>query len=646
VRFAALAAVLATFAAPAVSHAASGASPRLEISPASLTFVASGDRRALTLTNAGDDVLRLGNVSVLLFDQPQAVQFDVDAPGARDLEPGASVTINVTLHVIGGELPAQVFAALLVPADDPRLPQDLDLRTGAPSARRLAGVALRVGQTHLLTWMIVLPLLGFVLLSVPLVRRARWSGSIAFAAAGLPLLLAGFAAGRFDPAFSFEDGNRGLQAVAHVALSGALGIEYFVGVDGASLLFVLLAPLVGVAALLAARTQEPAARGPKQAALLLVQAGATCAFVARDGALFTLSWVVTAAGAIALVGTRAPRQDGRSSVSPFAAAAVAAVVLLVVGIAALRVHAPASYLHDGTPVAHSLDFTTLAAARLGAPAVAGAAIALFVAFALAMPLFPFHGWAAATFESASPPAALALAGLWSAMGASGLVRLGAGVLPEAARAVSTVLLIVGALGALHAALLAVSENDLARLFAHAGTLQMTFCLLAVAAPTPGALAGALATSFARGLAAILLFSLAGTLERPLAFTSLVGLGARAPGAARGLAFALAASALTPGLATFVGPALVALEIAARAPWAVAAAVAGLVALAVAAGAHARAGARLYSRAATATASVVPRPLGGATLALVVPVGALLLALGLVPAAMLDVMSAAVVALAR
>jgi hypothetical protein len=467
VRFAALAAVLATFAAPAVSHAASGASPRLEISPASLTFVASGDRRALTLTNAGDDVLRLGNVSVLLFDQPQAVQFDVDAPGARDLEPGASVTINVTLHVIGGELPAQVFAALLVPADDPRLPQDLDLRTGAPSARRLAGVALRVGQTHLLTWMIVLPLLGFVLLSVPLVRRARWSGSIAFAAAGLPLLLAGFAAGRFDPAFSFEDGNRGLQAVAHVALSGALGIEYFVGVDGASLLFVLLAPLVGVAALLAARTQEPAARGPKQAALLLVQAGATCAFVARDGALFTLSWVVTAAGAIALVGTRAPRQDGRSSVSPFAAAAVAAVVLLVVGIAALRVHAPASYLHDGTPVAHSLDFTTLAAARLGAPAVAGAAIALFVAFALAMPLFPFHGWAAATFESASPPAALALAGLWSAMGASGLVRLGAGVLPEAARAVSTVLLIVGALGALHAALLAVSELAGGRR-AHAG----------------------------------------------------------------------------------------------------------------------------------------------------------------------------------
>jgi NADH:ubiquinone oxidoreductase subunit 4 (subunit M) len=634
------------------AHAAAGAAPRLELSAASLSFVASGDSRPVTFTNTGDDVLRLGNLNVLLFDQPAAVQFEVDAPGPRELEPGASATINVTLHVRGGELPAQVFGALLIPADDPRLPQDVDLRTGGRSARRVASIPLRVGQTHLLTWMIVVPLLGFLLLALPRVRRARRADLLALGAAVVPLVLAGAVAARFDPAYALEDGNRGLQSVARLVISRALSFEYSVGVDGVSLLFVLLAPLVGVAAVLSARALEPARRGTTQAALLLVQAGATCAFVAQDGALLACAWVAAAAGLVALVGARAPREGGGSGVTPFAAAAAAAIVLLILGLAALRAHAPASYLHDGTPVAHGPDLAAFAAtgvrarpaaAVLGVPAVVAVGAALFAAFALAMPLVPFHGWAAGTFARVSPPVALALAGLWSTMGASGLVRLGAGVLPEAARAASTVLVVVAALGALHAALLAASARDLARLCAHAGTLQMAFCLLAVASPGPTALAGALATAFARGLSAVLLFSLAGTLEGPLALASLDGLGARAPGAARGFVFALAASALTPGLATFVGPALVALDVSSRGGVATAAAVAAFVAFALVGAAHARAGARLFARGGAPTAV---RPIGAFTLALVVPVGALLLALGLVPAAMLDVLGATVSALAR
>jgi NADH:ubiquinone oxidoreductase subunit 4 (subunit M) len=656
-RLLSLAVVLAAALAPAAAaRAAAGGSPRLVLSSTSLTFDASGDSRALTFTNAGDDVLRLGNVRIVVFEQPAAVQFDVDEPGPRELEPGASATVKVRVRAIGGDLPPQVFGALLIPADDPRLPLDVDLRTGKRIARRVTGVALSLGQTHLLTWMIVLPLLGLALLALPPVRRARWAELVALGAAGLPLLLAGAVAARFDPAFAVEDGNRGLQAVAHVVLSRALGVEWFVGVDGVSLLFVVLAPLVGVAAVLASRALEPARRGPTQAGLLAAQAGATCAFVAHDGTLLACGWLVAAVDLVALVGARAPRQageeGGRRAPTPFAVAAAASIVLLVLALAALRAHAPATYLHDGTPVSHSLDLMTLAGAgmgaRLGAPvlgvpglAVVGAA--LFAAFALAMPLVPFHGWAAATFERASPPTALALAGLWSTMGACGLVRFGAGVLPEAARGASTVLFILGALGALHAALLALSARDLARLFAHAGTLQMTFCLLAVASPGPAALAGALATAFARGLAAVLLFSLARALEGPLALASLDGLGARAPGAARGLVFGLAASALTPGLATFVGPVLIALDVAARGGSATAAAVAAFLALAFAAAAHARAGARLFMRGGGPTAL---RPLDGATLALVVPVGALLLALGLVPAAMLDAVGATVLALAH
>ena len=109
-------------------------------------------------------------------------------------------------------------------------------------------------------------------------------------------------------------------------------------------------------------------------------------------------------------------------------------------------------------------------------------------------------------------------------------------------------------------------------------------------------------------------------------------------------FVLAASAAAPGLATFVGPVLVGLAVSTRHAWA---AVMAFAAVALAAGAHARAGARILSRAdAPGPATAMARSPDARTLALVVPVAALLLMLGLVPAVMLDAVGTGVLALGR
>jgi NADH-quinone oxidoreductase subunit M len=632
--------VLGAWAAPARA-----AAPRLVIAPASLSFTGADDSQTVTLTNAGDDVLRLGNVAVATFGQVPGVVFQVRGGAAQELEAGQSATIEVTFRAPPGGPPPQVFGALIVPADDPRLPLDIDLRTGASVARRIAGVPLRMGQTHLLTWMILLPLLGAALLAVGPVGRSRRAPAVGLLGAGIPLGLAGLAMVAFAPGFSSADGNLGLQLAARLPLLRALGIEYAVGVDGASILFVLLAPLSGLAAAVAARALPAERRRVTLAALLAAQAGATGVFVAVDGTLFVFFWLLAAAGLIVLVGPR----------TPFAPAAAAGALLLLFASLALRHAAGPSYLCDGTPVAHAFDLVKLAhggglARRLGAPllgvpAPAVVALALLAAFGVALPLFPFHAWAAPTFERASAPAALAVAGLWATMGASGFVRVALPLLPEVARRHAGLVVLLAALGALHAALLAVSARDVRRLAAHAGVLQMSFCALGLASLATAGVSGALVTVFAHGLGAIVLLSLLGAFADPArGLAELEALAAATPPAARWLSVALLASVGAPGLATFVGPAIVILDAATGHP---AAAFAALGAFVLAAGAAARFGRRLFPRVAAdaAPAPVLP-PVNEGTLAVVVPVTALLVGLGLAPAPLLDAVGSSMIELAR
>jgi NADH-quinone oxidoreductase subunit M len=659
--FVALVLLAAVASERAARAAESSAPPRLVITPAELSFSEVGESRALTLTNAGGDVLRTGGISVLTFGLRASATFLIDAPGARELEPGASATIHVTYRLLGGAPPTQVFAALLVPADDPDLPLDVDLRTGASVARHVAGVAVRVGQTHLLTWMIFFPLLGLGLLWLPAVARSRHARTVAALAAGVPLALAGIVAARFDPTTTSADGNDGLQLVAHLPLghlpfAHALGVEYFVGVDGLSVLLVLLAPLVGLVAIAATRrlAVERTGRGTLQA-LLLVQVGATGVFAALDGALLWLFWSLAVIGMVWLVGARVVRADGRSSLSPFALAALTSAILLLLALVALRAHTLAGYLCDGTPARHTLDLMRLTHPNVLTGRLDGGAFglsfstvvsaALFVAFALVTPLFPFHGWAAETFERAPSAAGLVLAGLVSKMGLYGLVRLNLSVLPEATRAASTLLLVVGVLGALQAALLAAASTDLRRLFAHATVLQLALCLLGLASLTPAGLSGALTLMFAHGLAAALFFSVSSALgEGGSSLAALDGLWSRMPRAARWLAVALLASLAAPGLATFVGPALVIVDASARHP---AVALAALAAYALATGAHLRFGKRVLARGpAMDEVTVVARDLDGGDLVVIVPLATLLFALGLVPASVLDAIAASVLDLAR
>jgi NADH-quinone oxidoreductase subunit M len=652
-------------AAVAARAQESGSGPRLELSAASLSFSEPGEARALTLRNAGGGVLHVGLVSMVVTGRRDATDFGLDAAATHDLAAGESVTVNVTYRPVGalgaaGRRPS--FAALLVPADDPRLPADIGAPSGTLAPRRIASVALRARETHLLTWIVALPLLGALLLALVGARRPRWTRGLAAVAAGVPLPLSLVALARFEPSLSAADGGFGLQLVAHRVLVRALDVEYFVGVDGLSIALVVLAALLGTFAAVGAAARggargalDDGAPAPQLAAPLVVQAGATGVFIALDGFLFWCFWLLAVGGAVALampaLGAAAPPRATRR-VPPFLLAAFAGAAILLVAVGALHGHSGAGYLADGAPAAHSFDLMKLAHANaavdvraaapparvFGLPLATVVFWALFAAFAMTAPFFPFHGAAVDVHERAPAGVSALLAGLLPAMAIYGLLRLALPLAPDAAQAAAPVVATLGAVGAVVAALLARAAPDVRRLFAYAGVARVGVCLVGLGQATAAGISGALGQVIGNGLAAALTFGLADAiLARRATLAAVDGLAARAPRGARLLALASLASVGAPGLATFAGAALIVLDAFGRHAGL---ALASLAAFAITTGAHARLARRVLSSTPAETLEGAREP-DGATVAGVLALGALTLALGLVPSWLVDLGAASV-----
>ncbi|MDB4981988.1 MAG: NADH-ubiquinone oxidoreductase chain, partial [Myxococcales bacterium] len=322
----------------------------------------------------------------------------------------------------------------------------------------------------------------------------------------------------------------------------------------------------------------------------------------------------------------------------------------------LHAHSAATYLCDGTPASHTFDLVKLANANAGAFAAGPSKLfglpfgavtfwALFATMAMTAPLFPFGAWATALSSRAPVGVGGLLAGLLPAMAIYGFLRLALPLVPEAALSASTVVAALGAFGVLYATLLARAATDVRRFLACAGAARVAFCLVGLSRATPAGLSGALAQVLASGLVSALCFGLADAALAPGAtLDDVEGLAGRAPRAAKLLVFAALASMGAPGLATFVGPALIALDAFGRH-----AGLASLllVAIAFSTGAHARVVRRAFTPVpmmgadAAASSGQGARDLDRRALAVALPLAALVLALGLAPAALLDVFAVSV-----
>ena len=190
-------------------------------------------------------------------------------------------------------------------------------------------------------------------------------------------------------------------------------------------------------------------------------------------------------------------------------------------------------------------------------------LGFFVAFAVKMPVFPFHPWLPDAHTEAPTAGSVILAGLMLKTGAYGLIRFVVPLFPDAAQRFAPVALALGVAGILYGAILAFAQTDLKRLVAYTSVSHLGFVLLGIFAWNELALQGAVVTMIAHGVSTGGLFVLVGALQERIHTREMDRMGGlwttipRFSGAA--MVFALASLGL-PGLADFVGEFLVLLGV--------------------------------------------------------------------------------------
>ncbi|MBF0429970.1 MAG: NADH-quinone oxidoreductase subunit M [Fibrobacteria bacterium] len=431
----------------------------------------------------------------------------------------------------------------------------------------------------LLSWMIFTPLIGVGCIGLLLaLKRLLGLGKnemdnaargVTLIFSAIPLIL-GFMLWRgFDPS------NTGLQFVHHFVWIRAFNIEYFMGADGLSVTMVMLTVLISFIGVIASMPwgiakdddhhfSRKAVPG-YMALILLLEAGMIGVFCAMDFFLFYVFWEVMLLPMYFLIGIwGGPRKE--YAAIKFFLYTLAGSVLMLLAMIAIYLSSNPTTLVDGTYAAHTFNLIKLADPAIFAPAgtILGFAfskvvfIGLFIAFAIKIPMFPFHTWLPDAHVEAPTPVSVILAGVLLKMGVYGILRINYSLLPDAAVWASTGIAIFGTINIVYAAFVCMAQKDLKKLIAYSSVSHMGFCLLGMAAFTPQGITGAVYQMFTHGIVSPALFLVAGVVYDRAHHRQIEGFGGLAkqmPEYTGIMGLAFMASLGLPGLCGFISEAL-------------------------------------------------------------------------------------------
>jgi NADH-quinone oxidoreductase subunit M len=185
-------------------------------------------------------------------------------------------------------------------------------------------------------------------------------------------------------------------------------------------------------------------------------------------------------------------------------------------------------------------------------------LALYVGFAVKIPVWPFHTWLPDAHVEAPTAGSVILAGILLKMGAYGLLRVSLPILPEAAKYFAYMLAILGLINIIYGAFVAMAQTDLKKMIAYSSISHMGYVLLGIAALTPTGFNGALLQCFNHGVITGSLFMLVGVIydrAHIREITAFGGIGKIVPAYTSIMGIAVLASLGLPGLSGFISEVL-------------------------------------------------------------------------------------------
>ncbi len=356
----------------------------------------------------------------------------------------------------------------------------------------------------LLSAAITLPIIGAVLVMlVPnrngsnnaLVRNLTLAVSLA-AFAVMLLLWAGFDAAAGAPAFQF---------VERQAWIPAFGIEYYVGIDGLSLMLLLLTGFLTPLALLS--SWEGIEKHVKEFSvfMLLLEASMIGVFCALDIFLFYIFWDFVLIPMYFLIGIWGYDQRIYAAVK-FILYTMAGSVLMLIAVIGL------SWVHHSVTGEYSFDVLKLYELTIPAGTQYWFFLAFALAFVIKVPLFPFHTWLPDAHVQAPTAGSVILAGVMLKMGGYGLIRFAFPLFPEAALYFAPYLAALAVVAIVYGALVAMVQPDMKKLVAYSSVSHMGFVVLGIAAMNLQGVQGASYQMLAHGVSTGGLFCIVGMLS--------------------------------------------------------------------------------------------------------------------------------------
>lgn len=387
-----------------------------------------------------------------------------------------------------------------------------------------------------LSAIVFLPLLGAVILGLAPRenKQAIRLGAAAFSFASLALSLFLF--------LQFDRAATGPQFVEKVPWIEQFNVSYHLGVDGLSLPLVILTTLLTFLAVLASwhvdlRVKE------YHILMLLLETGILGVFAAQDLLLFFLFWEVELIPMYLLIGIwGGPRR--RYAAMKFVLYTLAGSAFMLVGILALYF----------TSNPNTFDMTALSATTWARDFQMVVFALIFVAFAIKLPVFPFHTWLPDAHVEAPTAVSVLLAGVLLKMGGYGMIRICMGMMPDAAREYAPLLAALAVINVLYGAGLSMVQSDLKKLVAYSSISHMGYVLLGLAALTQVGVNGAALQMFTHGAITGLLFLLVGAVYEKThtrEIPRMSGLAPQMPVLATVFVIAGLAALGLPGLAGFV-----------------------------------------------------------------------------------------------
>ena len=345
----------------------------------------------------------------------------------------------------------------------------------------------------------------------------------------------------------FDQIAAGFQFVSSVVVSADWRIHFAFGVDGLSLLMLLLATSVSVAAVWFADKIENYERA-FYACLLFISAGAIGAFASIDLFFFYAFHELALIPTFLLIGIWGTGNRNAAAWKITIYLTLGSFVLLI-GLILLYQSVPAT--------ARTFDIRELQAAitanPIAAPAQRHIYLLLLIGFGVLISLFPFHSWAPEAYASAPAPAAMLHAGVLKKFGLYGLLRLAIPMLPGGAHYWMYLLVILLLGNIIYIGLVTIAQKQLDWMLGYSSVMHMGYIFLGIASANILGAIGAAALMFAHGLSIALLFAIAGQIRNrtgTLFLDDLGGLAKVMPFAGLAFGFATFAAIGLPGLANF------------------------------------------------------------------------------------------------